>query len=52
VTVKTALSPVIPVASLSTSSTVGGCDDIILDPTLTTGQAGRCALNIIAFLPY
>jgi hypothetical protein len=34
-------SAVVPSVSIATSSSIGKCDDILLDPTGTTGQAGR-----------
>ena len=34
-------SPVTPIPSLSSSSVIGNCDDIVLDPTSSTGNAGR-----------
>ena len=35
------LPPLIPAVSLSTSAVVGICDDIVLDPTLSSGHGGR-----------
>jgi hypothetical protein len=35
------LKPIVPIASLSTSSSIGPCDDIIIDPTSSSGKGGR-----------
>jgi hypothetical protein len=46
VTVATAARPIVPVVSLSTSAVIGACDSISLDPTQSSGQAGRNWLSV------
>jgi hypothetical protein len=35
------LNPIVPTVSLSTAGTVSSCDDIVIDPTSSTGNGGR-----------
>jgi hypothetical protein len=41
VTVQAAAKPIVPTVSLSAASSIGSCDDIVLDPTQSSGSAGR-----------
>jgi hypothetical protein len=41
VTLAAPASAVVPSVSIATSASIGKCDDILLDPTGSTGQAGR-----------
>jgi hypothetical protein len=41
------LSAIIPTVSLSTSKTISTCDDIVLDPTRSSGTGGRNWLSIV-----
>ena len=41
------LNPIGPAASLSVPKTLGVCDDLVMDPTATTGQAGKPWQRII-----
>ena len=42
--------PVIPVVTLAATSTVSGCSDITIDPSLSTGQCGRSWSKITWFV--
>jgi hypothetical protein len=46
VTVSTAAKPIVPTVSLSTSAVIGACDSVSLDPTQSSGQAGRDWLSV------
>ena len=41
VLIQSPVSPSPPAVSLSTASTIGSCDDLILDPTASSGSGGR-----------
>ena len=41
VLVQSTLNPSLPVVVLSTASTIGACDDLVLDPTASSGSGGR-----------
>ena len=40
VTITIPSNPVIPIASLSAANTIGGCDNVVLDPTGSSGNGG------------
>ena len=41
VVIQPPISPSPPVVALSTAKTIGSCDDIVLDPTASSGSGGR-----------
>jgi len=47
VTLAAPASPIKPTASVSTASSIGGCDDIVLDPTLSVGSGGRAWSSVV-----
>jgi hypothetical protein len=44
VTLGSPLNAIVPTVSIASAASVGGCDDIVLDPTSSTGDAGRCVV--------
>ena len=40
-------NPIVPVIQLTTSQTIGACDDIVIDATSTTGNGGRAWRSLV-----
>ena len=43
-------SPSLPAAALSTAKTIGSCDNILLDPTASTGSGGRPWKSVVWYV--